>query len=344
MTAVATMPHSPDIPPRFSVVIANYNYDHYVSDAIRSALALDWPAVEVIVVDDGSSDASGEVIASFGSAIRFVRQANGGQRVANNAGFAVSTGDIILFLDADDIVEPEFAREVAAVWRAGVSKVQVQMKRVDKDGIPLGSVIPNIRKEPSPHQIRRWAYELTEYPSPPGSGNAYSRSFLERIFPIDDTHDAFTDSTCIAMAPFMGDVLTIRKPLVRYRIHGANDSNLLQDEARFAREVSRALTRFTAAADACAIHGLELPKRSALSRGKHLLQLRTASLRLRPADHPIAGDGRWRAFADALATPFRGGFESVGHRLAIAGWALLTLAAPLPWARALIRWRFTYGG
>jgi glycosyltransferase involved in cell wall biosynthesis len=325
---------------RFSVIIANYNYERYVEEAIRSALDLDWPSVQVIVVDDGSSDNSVAVIERFGAAITFVRQANGGQRSANNRGFSLATGDAIVFLDADDVLEPAFAREVAGVWRDGVSKVQVQMMRVDSQGAPLGSIIPHINEEPSPDQIRRWAREQTEYPSPPGSGNAYAKSFLDKIFPISEIYDSFTDSTCIAVAPFLGDVVTIKKPLVRYRIHGSNDSNLMRNEANFGREVTRALSRFRAATDACARYGITPPKRSSISRGKHLLQLRAASLRLRPADHPIKEDGRLRAMGDAIATPFRGGSESWRRRVAISGWVLLAVISPLPWARALIRYRF----
>jgi glycosyltransferase involved in cell wall biosynthesis len=339
----------PQVPPtedrgdvllRFSVIIANYNYERYVEEAIRSALGLDWPSVQVIVVDDGSTDGSVSVIERFGTAINFVRQANGGQRSANNRGYSLVTGDAIVFLDADDVLEPDFAREVAAVWRDGVSKVQVQMMRVSSDGAPLGSIIPHIHEEPSPDQVRRWAREQTEYPSPPGSGNAYSRTFLDKIFPIDEIYDSFTDSTCIACAPFLGDVVTIKKPLVRYRIHGSNDSNLMRNEANFGREVTRALSRFRAATDACARYGIPPPQRSSMSRGKHLLQLRVASLRLRPAEHPMKDDGRLRAMADAIATPFRGGSESWRRRLAISGWVLLAAISPLPWARALIRFRF----
>jgi hypothetical protein len=233
---------------------------------------------------------------------------------------------------------------VAAVWRAGLSKVQVQMMRVSSDGTPLGSVIPHLQDTPSPDQIRLWAREHSEYPSPPGSGNAYARTFLEKIFPIGEHYDSFTDSTCIAAAPFLGDVVTIRKPLVRYRMHGSNDSNLLRNDANFAREVARALKRFTAAADACRRYGIPPPQRASISRGKHLLQLRSASMRLRPAEHPLHGDSRLRLLADALATPFRAGSEPWPKRVMIAAWVLMTIVAPQRSARALIRFRFGHHG
>ena len=69
-------------PPRLSVVIANWNYAQYLGAAIDSALGLDWPDVEVVVVDDGSSDGSRAVIASYGDRVRAIYQANAGQRAA----------------------------------------------------------------------------------------------------------------------------------------------------------------------------------------------------------------------------------------------------------------------
>jgi glycosyltransferase involved in cell wall biosynthesis len=106
---------------RFSIIIANYNYARFVHRAIESALALDWPNVEVIVIDDGSTDSSVGVIGGFESRIVFRSQANAGQRVANNLGFTLASGDVVVFLDADDVLKPAFAREVAAVWQPGIS-------------------------------------------------------------------------------------------------------------------------------------------------------------------------------------------------------------------------------
>ena len=302
-------------PLRFSVVIANYNYADYVSRAIESALGQDWPAVEVIVVDDGSVDGSAAVILGFGDKIEAIFQANSGQRVANNAGFARASGEVVVFLDADDVLEPEFAQEVAAVWMATVSKVQVQMARVDAQERPLGSVIPAIDRAPPPRQLREWARETTEYPTPPGSGNAYSREFLAKFFPIGPEHDAFTDSTCLALAPLLGDVVTVLKPLVRYRQHGANDSNLMAAPGRFGREVARAMLRQRSLESILTELDVPLPPTTGLRRSRHLLQLRIASLRLEPEHHPLPGDSRLVAFIDAIRSLFGSGFYSPRKRV-----------------------------
>ena len=100
---------------RISIVITNYNFGRYLGDAIRSALDVRWPDKEVIVCDDGSTDDSRDVIESFGDRIKKVYKANGGQPSAANAAFPLTTGDIIFFLDSDDLLLPQAAEVVVRV-------------------------------------------------------------------------------------------------------------------------------------------------------------------------------------------------------------------------------------
>src|SRR5215213_900396 len=93
--------------PLVSVIIDNYNYGRFLREAIDSALGQTYPRVEVIVVDDGSTDDSRAVIAAYGDRVVPVLKENGGQASAFNAGFAASRGELICFLDADDTFMPE---------------------------------------------------------------------------------------------------------------------------------------------------------------------------------------------------------------------------------------------
>ena len=93
--------------PLVSILINNYNYALYISQAIDSALGQTYINTEVIVVDDGSTDNSREIIESYGNKIIPVFKKNGGQASAINTGFAASKGEIICLLDADDIFLPE---------------------------------------------------------------------------------------------------------------------------------------------------------------------------------------------------------------------------------------------
>ncbi|WP_296676778.1 glycosyltransferase family 2 protein [Novosphingobium sp.] len=329
---------------RFSVIIANYNYGRFITDAIRSALDQDWPSLEVIVVDDGSTDDSRTIISSYGSRVQAIFQANQGQRCANNAGFAMASGDVVVFLDADDVLAPDFASCVAAAWRSGLSKVQVQMMRVGADRQPLGIVVPAIASAPSAAQVRNWMMTTGEYPTPPGSGNAYARDFLDKFFPIGADCDSSTDSTCLAYAPLLGEVETVLRPLAEYRIHGTNDSSLAAAADRFGREIARAYLRHQNAESVCRKLGLTAPEAGCLRRGRHLLQLRAASLRSAPQAHPAVAGGWWATLADAIRSLLPYGIEGFSKRLLVAGWSAATLLAPQPLARILIARRFARSG
>jgi glycosyltransferase involved in cell wall biosynthesis len=98
--------------PSVSIVINNFDYGCFLNEAIDSALAQSSSSAEVIVVDDGSTDNSRELILAYGSRVRPVFKANGGQASAFNAGFAESQGEWILFLDADDRFAPRKAESV----------------------------------------------------------------------------------------------------------------------------------------------------------------------------------------------------------------------------------------
>ena len=85
-----------------SAVIPAYNAGKYVGRAIESVLAQTHKADEIIVVNDGSSDDTAEVVERFGGAVRFIRQENAGASVARNTGIEAATSEWIAFLDADD--------------------------------------------------------------------------------------------------------------------------------------------------------------------------------------------------------------------------------------------------
>jgi glycosyltransferase involved in cell wall biosynthesis len=102
--------------PLVSVVIPTYNYGHYVGEAIDSALAQTYPAVEVIVVDDGSTDDTRERLAVYGDRIRSIHQANAGLSAARNTGIQAAKGQYVAFLDSDDAFHPrKLERQMAVV-------------------------------------------------------------------------------------------------------------------------------------------------------------------------------------------------------------------------------------
>jgi glycosyltransferase involved in cell wall biosynthesis len=95
--------------PFFTVLIDTYNYGQYVEEAVSSALAQDFPREEreILVVDDGSTDDTAARLRKFGNTIHYLHKPNGGQASAFNYGFEHARGEVVAFLDADDVCLPE---------------------------------------------------------------------------------------------------------------------------------------------------------------------------------------------------------------------------------------------
>lgn len=111
-----TTPHT--VPGRVSIVIPAYNCAATVAATVESCLAQTHPDVEIIVVNDGSTDATAQVLAGFGASIRVLDKRNGGVAASRNVGTRAATGEFILWMDHDDLMQPERAALQVAVLRA----------------------------------------------------------------------------------------------------------------------------------------------------------------------------------------------------------------------------------
>ncbi len=102
----------------FSVIVPAFRAESSIRATIESLLAQTYRVHEIIVVDDGSPDATADVVATFGAPVSLIRQANAGTAAARNRGIAAATGDVVCFLDADDVYEPRRLASVAAAFAA----------------------------------------------------------------------------------------------------------------------------------------------------------------------------------------------------------------------------------
>jgi glycosyltransferase involved in cell wall biosynthesis len=106
--------------PLVSAIVASYNRAHIVGEAIESILRQSYKNIEILVVDDGSTDDTVTKLACYGDSIRVITQKNGGPGAARNRGLKESTGELIAFLDSDDLWLPHFIeRQVRLLERAG---------------------------------------------------------------------------------------------------------------------------------------------------------------------------------------------------------------------------------
>ncbi|HEY6882389.1 MAG TPA: glycosyltransferase family 2 protein [Polyangiales bacterium] len=232
---------------RVSIVVCNFNYGLYLDQAIRSAVAQTHPDVEIIVVDDGSTDDSHAVIDRWRSRVIAICKENGGQISAYNAGFERASGEVVIFLDADDFLYPDACRNVAGAFLApDVAKVHYRLQLVGADGTQLGTTIPRgLDRGDLGKDLRGGRL----YQSAPGSGNAYRRSVLARLMPLvadaEDRHGAdFFAAYGVAM---LGRVEAIEQPpLGGYRLQSEQARTRLSfgNADRRLPEPHRALRRY----------------------------------------------------------------------------------------------------
>ncbi|MES1024050.1 glycosyltransferase [Gloeocapsa sp. BRSZ] len=174
--------------PLVSVIINNYNYGRFLSEAIDSVLNQTYPNIEIIVVDDGSTDNSPEVIAGYQDKIIPVLKENGGQASAFNAGFKVSCGEIICMLDADDVFTPEKVNEIVKIFHehSEIGWCFHRLRLVDAktgDYIKL-SQESGTRKCDFRAQLKNNG-RLPFY-SPATSALCFGRSLLQQILPMPE--------------------------------------------------------------------------------------------------------------------------------------------------------------
>jgi len=209
------------MPYRVSIIIRNYNYSTYVSDAIDSALAQTYTNVQVIVVDDGSTDASRVVIHHYAPQCEIVLQENGGEGAAVNAGVAAANGDIIIILDSDDVLAPSAAAVLAALWRPDLSRVHYPMWVMNHGGMVSEELKPRHMIEPL--ELGAYLHRFGEVPSGALSCNAYAASALRRILPMDPVRwRSASDGYLNALTMAQGSFLSLRTPLGAWRRHATN--------------------------------------------------------------------------------------------------------------------------
>jgi glycosyltransferase involved in cell wall biosynthesis len=325
---------------RLSVIIANYNYRDFVGAAIESALAVDWPDKEVIVVDDASTDDSRSVIEGFSGKVNAYFRPKSNQLGAHMFGFEQSTGGVIIFLDSDDLLEPEVMKEVANVWRPGVSKVQFRMNLIDATGSQLGSAIPQFPPRDDPERLRRAYLRTTAYTTPPGSGNAYSRDFVRAAFGVPSAIPQ-SDALLLTLAPILGYVLTIRKPLARYRIHPASYGGMGSlDAGKIRTRLEQDAERGQLLTTVCERLGLPVSGIS-ITRSLNHLQYRLASYLIEPSAHPFPADKLPGLLSRLVWSVSRSAQMPLRDRAILLAWAIVCAAAPRSCRRNFILWRFS---
>lgn len=221
-----------------TVVIPNYNYAHYLREAIDSVLAQTYEDIEIIVVDDGSSDDSREVLASFGDRLSTIYQRNQGVSAARNNGAEAGRGEFIAFLDADDIWLPEKVEKQVELFRNDPS---LGLVHVGVDEIDAGGNLQLRRLEGIEGLVASDLLMLKrETILGGGSGLMVPRGVFEEVGGFDTGLSTSADWDLGFRISSKNAVGFVPEILLKYRVH---DSNMHGNVGVMERDMTRAFDK-----------------------------------------------------------------------------------------------------
>jgi hypothetical protein len=211
--------------PFVSVLIDTYNHERFIEEAIQSVLSQDFPAAdrEILVVDDGSTDRTPEILRKFASQIRILRKPNGGQASAFNHGIPECKGELIAFLDGDDWWAPA---KLSAISQAFTSHpdaglVGHSITEVLHNGAQRSELVreaPEFRID-SVAGARTFLLRKSFLGT---SRMAFRTGLLRRIGPVPEVLTIEADEFLFTLGALFSQVLLLREPLTFYRLQGQN--------------------------------------------------------------------------------------------------------------------------
>jgi len=244
------MSSMPPAPVKVSLIIPSYNRGPLIGETLDSALAQSVPFHEIIVVDDGSTDNTAEVLARYGAAIKIVKRSRGGVQAARNAGAAIATGDFLALCDSDDLMEPGFLQCASDWFRAHPefdafysNFVTFNNTGIQADkfaGAPPGFFDGAQRDGHYLHTIPGLYGRTVQYQPLFISGCIVSRALFDRIGGFDTRFNDIggEDWEFTLRALTAGNVVITALPLVKIRKH---DSNQSKDSVRSERGTAHIL-------------------------------------------------------------------------------------------------------
>ena len=307
---------------RISTIIPAYNRQALIGETLRTILSQSYPPHEIIVVDDGSTDGTPDVVSSFGNDVKLIRQANGGAGSARNNGFVWSTGDIIHFMDSDDLCTLDTYQYAIPAFEQGADMVYGPWLKARFDGSTLWPEPVVLQQWPVPYRdldvlalLVDWVILL--------QACFFTRELIEKAGAF--RHDLKSEDTELlyrlaraACAP-----VHIREMLLLYRLHSAGISQgdpegairdranlwaILQEHAvqrtdlkmDFHRRFRRKMYEV-----ALEVRPYDEDKAAALSKDIGLFDRSTATARL--LAHKVVNRLRWIALHDPYPKPMASG-------------------------------------
>lgn len=212
--------------PLVTVLINNYNYEKFISQAIDSVLNQDYKNIEIIVVDDGSTDNSRVIISGYRERIKIIFKKNGGQASAFNSGFEKSTGDIVCFLDADDTFILNKISTIVNIFKKypDAGWIFHELQYIDKDGECITEQIEERGVEKMLFiDFRQDMKKIKSMPYfPATTGLSFRANLLKKIFPVPEAFRISADSFLRFAALCQVSGVLYPENLATHRQHGKN--------------------------------------------------------------------------------------------------------------------------
>lgn len=207
--------------PLVSVVIPNHNYARYIGEAVESVLSQTYPEVEVIVVDNGSTDDSLEVLRRYAARCRVVPQADLGQSLARNRGIQEARGDLIAFLDADDAWRPrKLELQVERFKNDAIALVYCSLELADASLRPTGQVIWASVRGDALEEFVKWPGRAIVVGGE--STAVVRRAALDAVGPFEPTLSISGGWDLWRRIATHYQIDHVEEPLVLYRQHGSS--------------------------------------------------------------------------------------------------------------------------
>jgi glycosyltransferase involved in cell wall biosynthesis len=267
--------------PLVSIVIPSYNHARYLAAAIDSVLAQDYPRVELIVIDDGSTDGSSAILERYRGRLHGETQPNRGQAATMNRGWRMSRGEILAYLSADDTLAPNaVSTSINSLKRhADAALVYCDFNLMD----PGGAVVRRVRTPDF-----RYEDMVAELVCHPGPGAFFRRAAFEKTGEWSSRYRQYGDYDFWLRLALQGPFVHIPEVLAAFRVHPGSQS-FTPASASAAEEPARIVDAFFANS------ALPSPIRALHARAASAAQLHGARLYVRAGQYRLAAGAARRA-------------------------------------------------
>jgi glycosyltransferase involved in cell wall biosynthesis len=227
--------------PRVTIVTPSFNQARFLERTIRSVLEQDYPELEYLVMDGGSTDGSVEIIRRYAERLTYWTSGpDGGQAAAINAGWRMAHGEVVAWLNSDDFYLPGALLAIGRAFRDHPDALMVYglTQRVDAEGLPLGTIGSAFR-----HRTLMYSHQLIPQPS-----SFFRRSAIDAVGLLDESLHYSMDLDLLLRLSGIARPLMLQQTLAEATVH--SEAKTTRDRGKAAADTRRVRLRYARGAGA----------------------------------------------------------------------------------------------